>query len=142
MFKKKFNYFKNQFKHYISTTYSQHPLISTSNVFMMKCIVFSQCDSSFHDLSLRHPYFSIYYTSSFQNHHTTITASHWLSMWHVSHQIQGRVFHQISKLRSGFFPTNFEMVGYLVKHSSLCLIQVLKALINHSKEKFTEFYDN
>ena len=60
---------------------------------------------------------------------------------HVIYQTQQGVFHQISilNLRSGlkkrgvaeakFFLTNFEMFRYLMKHSFICLMYLLKALI-------------
>ena len=48
--------------------------VQISNVFMMRNMyVFLQCDYSFHDLSLRHAYLSIYYTSCFYNHYTALT---------------------------------------------------------------------
>ena len=58
--------------------------------------------------------------------------------YHVIYQTRGREFHQISTntkrwvektRRSRVFFTDFEVYGYLMKHSFECLIWLLKVLI-------------
>ena len=76
----------------------------------------------------------------------TILRCHVCLYGEVIYQTREGVFHRISKHREASFLTDFEVVGYLMKHSFECLILLLKEisilLKRHLGSKLAKCYAN